>query len=42
MHGTNVPSSIGQAVSYGCIRLRNSDIQALTPLVPVGTPVYIS
>ena len=41
IHGTNVPESIGQAASHGCIRLRNTDIEALAPLVPVGTPVYI-
>ena len=41
LHGTNVPSSIGQAVSHGCVRLRNEDIETLYRLVPVGTPVYI-
>jgi len=41
IHGTNVPESIGQAASHGCIRMRNADIEALAPLVPVGTPVYI-
>lgn len=41
IHGTNVPVSIGQAASHGCIRMRNADIEALAPLVPVGTPVYI-
>jgi hypothetical protein len=41
IHGTNVPESIGQAASHGCIRMRNEDIEALAPLVPVGTPVYI-
>ena len=41
IHGTNAPESIGQAASHGCIRLRNADIEALAPLVPVGTPVYI-
>ena len=41
LHGTNNPSSIGQAVSHGCIRLRNEDIETLYNTVPVGTPVYI-
>jgi hypothetical protein len=41
LHGTNQPSSIGQAVSHGCIRLRNEDIERLYNLVPLGTPVYI-
>ena len=41
LHGTNNPASIGQAVSHGCIRLRNEDIETLYNTVPVGTPVYI-
>lgn len=41
LHGTNVPSSIGQAVSHGCVRLRNEDIAHLYETVAVGTPVYI-
>jgi len=41
LHGTNVPESIGQAVSHGCVRLRNEDIEKLYEMVEVGTPVYI-
>ncbi len=41
LHGTNQPESIGQAVSHGCVRLRNEDIERLYDMVPVGTPVYI-
>lgn len=41
LHGTNVPSSIGQAVSHGCIRLRNEDIATLYHMVDLETPVYI-
>lgn len=41
LHGTNNPSSIGQAVSHGCVRLRNEDIETLYGMVPVGTPVFI-
>ena len=41
LHGTNVPSSIGQAVSHGCVRLRNQDIATLYHMVDVGTPVFI-
>ena len=41
IHGTNVPSSIGQSVSHGCVRLLNEDIAYLYGIVPVGTPVYI-
>jgi lipoprotein-anchoring transpeptidase ErfK/SrfK len=41
LHGTNKPESIGQAVSHGCVRLRNEDIAFLYSIVEVGTPVYI-
>jgi lipoprotein-anchoring transpeptidase ErfK/SrfK len=41
IHGTNVPTSIGQSVSHGCVRLLNEDIAHLYEIVPVGTPVYI-
>lgn len=41
IHGTNVPTSIGQSVSHGCVRLLNEDIAHLYSIVPVGTPVYI-
>jgi lipoprotein-anchoring transpeptidase ErfK/SrfK len=41
VHGTNTPWLIGQAVSHGCVRLRNSDILVLRKLVRVGTPVKI-
>lgn len=41
LHGTDVPSSIGQSVSHGCVRLRNEDIETLYRIVPVGTPVFI-
>lgn len=41
IHGTDDPSSIGQEVSAGCIRMRNSDIELLVPKIPLGTPVKI-
>ena len=41
IHGTNNPSSIGKAVSNGCIRTHNNNIIELYNLVPVGTPVKI-
>lgn len=41
IHGTNVPSSIGQSVSHGCVRMLNEHIAYLYEIVPVGTPVYI-
>ena len=41
IHGTNNPASIGTAVSAGCIRMFNEDIEELFELVRVGTPVII-
>jgi len=41
IHGTNRPESIGGFVSYGCIRMHNSDILELYRLVHVGTPVIV-
>ena len=38
IHGTNQPSTIGQIVSSGCIRLLNEDIEDLFSRVQVGTP----
>jgi len=41
IHGTNAPSSIGRAVSAGCIRMYNNDAIALYDKVMVGTAVHI-
>ena len=41
IHGTSKPELIGQAVSHGCIRMRNADVLRLTRLVRGGTPVTI-
>ncbi len=41
VHGTNTPDLIGEAVSHGCVRLFNKDIQFLRGVVPVGTPIKI-
>jgi len=41
IHGTNVPTSVGQYASHGCIRMRNADIEVLFEMVPRGTPVEI-
>ncbi|MER3433715.1 MAG: L,D-transpeptidase [Leptolyngbya sp. ERB_1_1] len=40
-HGTNEPELIGQAVSHGCIRMRNKDVTALFEKVAIGTPVIV-
>jgi lipoprotein-anchoring transpeptidase ErfK/SrfK len=42
IHGTNVPSSIGGFVSYGCIRMFNQDIVDLYGRVQVGTRVVVT
>ncbi len=41
IHGTNQPSSIGKAMSSGCVRMLNQDIAELFPRVPVGTKVIV-
>ncbi len=41
IHGTNEPSTIGQAVSSGCIRLRNEDVSDLYDRVRVGAKVIV-
>jgi hypothetical protein len=41
IHGTDRETSIGEAVSHGCVRMYNDDVTKLHALVPVGTAVYI-
>ncbi|RLL45466.1 L,D-transpeptidase [Oceanobacillus piezotolerans] len=41
IHGTNDPSSIGKAVSRGCIRMHNQDVEELARTIPIGTRVNI-
>lgn len=41
IHGTNAPESVGQYISYGCIRLLNHDIEELFALTPLGTEVNV-
>ena len=41
IHGTNEPDTIGQAVSSGCIRMMNGDVEDLYKRVPVGTRVVV-
>ncbi|HTZ67688.1 MAG TPA: L,D-transpeptidase [Roseiarcus sp.] len=41
IHGTNDPSSIGHAVSSGCIRMLDSDVIDLYGRVAKGTPVVV-
>jgi lipoprotein-anchoring transpeptidase ErfK/SrfK len=41
IHGTNEPEEIGQAVSSGCIRMRDLDVIDLYNRARVGTPVIV-
>ncbi len=41
IHGTNEPSTIGQNVSSGCIRMMNEDVTDLYARVHVGTRVEV-
>ncbi|MFB2892265.1 L,D-transpeptidase [Aerosakkonemataceae cyanobacterium BLCC-F50] len=40
-HGTPNERVMGQAVSHGCVRMRNRDVVALFELVQVGTTVVV-
>jgi L,D-transpeptidase ErfK/SrfK len=41
IHGTNNPIAVGMAITHGCIRMYPEDIEALFPLVPLNTPVWL-
>jgi lipoprotein-anchoring transpeptidase ErfK/SrfK len=41
IHGSNQPSTIGHAVSSGCIRMVNEDVMHLYEQVSVGTRVIV-
>ncbi|EDQ33575.1 hypothetical protein HPDFL43_10072 [Hoeflea phototrophica DFL-43] len=41
IHGTNQPWTIGQAMSSGCIRMANEDVEHLYDQVKVGTRVVV-
>jgi lipoprotein-anchoring transpeptidase ErfK/SrfK len=41
IHGSNEPWTIGQAVSSGCIRMRNEDVIDLYEKVRIGTKVVV-
>jgi lipoprotein-anchoring transpeptidase ErfK/SrfK len=41
LHGTSNTRTIGRAVSHGCIRLHDVDLEWLYHNIRVGTPVYI-
>jgi hypothetical protein len=41
IHGTNDPGSIGEAASYGCLRIENRHAERMLRANPEGTPVLI-
>ncbi len=41
IHGTNNPSSIGRSASAGCVRVSESTLDRLIPLLRYGTPVIV-
>jgi murein L,D-transpeptidase YcbB/YkuD len=41
IHGTNQETLIGEAVSHGCVRMLEKDIQALYSHIKVGTPIVV-
>lgn len=41
MHGNNLPWSIGQFSSSGCVRMHNEDVSVLYKEIDIGTPVFI-
>ena len=41
IHGTDAPSTIGNAASAGCLRAADADLEVLMRLVPLGAPVIV-
>jgi lipoprotein-anchoring transpeptidase ErfK/SrfK len=41
LHGTPDSKSVGRAVTHGCMRLHDADLEWLFTNIPVGTRVYI-
>jgi lipoprotein-anchoring transpeptidase ErfK/SrfK len=41
IHGTRIPTSVGHAVTHGCIRALDEDMEWLFDRVPIGTRVFI-
>jgi lipoprotein-anchoring transpeptidase ErfK/SrfK len=41
IHGTPQTSSIGRAVSLGCLRAPTAGLRVLMRRVPLGTPVFV-
>jgi lipoprotein-anchoring transpeptidase ErfK/SrfK len=41
IHGTTDEATIGQNITAGCVRMKNSDVEELYSIVPTGTEVTI-
>jgi lipoprotein-anchoring transpeptidase ErfK/SrfK len=41
IHGTNQPKLVPGRPSHGCVRVRNTKINLLARLMPIGTPIQI-
>ncbi len=41
VHGTNHPELMGEAITFGCVRVTNDVIEFLAEHVPIGAPVDI-
>jgi L,D-transpeptidase ErfK/SrfK len=41
VHGTTDDSSIGRYASHGCIRMHNSEIEQLYPMIDIGDHVIV-
>lgn len=41
IHGTNQEELVGQAVSHGCVRMRDSEIQEVFSNIAIGTPITV-
>jgi hypothetical protein len=42
IHGTDAPWTIGTAVSKGCIRMYNQDVEDLYPRASIGAKVLVT
>ncbi|MBI4313207.1 MAG: L,D-transpeptidase family protein [Candidatus Omnitrophica bacterium] len=41
IHGTTDPATIGKAVTAGCVRMRNNEVEELYTMIPLGTEITI-
>lgn len=41
IHGTTEPQNLGKQVTQGCVRMKNSEVEELYTIVPVGAEVTI-